>query len=225
MHVIFDIGSTLLEGPAEGPATRLTQALSVGIEKRATINRILFTSNYTDPEQLSMQLADQLGIRLVSVRSAVMSIWEAQYTEAYPIPGAREALALATAAGHKVAFVSNIWKPFLDAFYVHFGEWAERCPGFYSYQMGVAKPDSAIFSRAIAELGWLAQDTIVIGDTYRNDIVPAFRIGAKTIWLLHRPDKEKEDIVQVLNYKMPRPSLILSSIIELRPEHLISTNK
>jgi FMN phosphatase YigB (HAD superfamily) len=61
---------------------------------------------------------------------------------------------------------------------------------------------------------------VVIGDTYANDILPALTIGMKTVWVLHRPDKEKANITRVLNGLDPRPNLTLNSISELAAHHL-----
>jgi FMN phosphatase YigB (HAD superfamily) len=58
----------------------------------------------------------------------------------------------------------------------------------------------------------------MIGDTYRNDIRPALDLGMKTVWLLHRPDKERADLLEVLNDAAPRPDLTLAGIGDLRPE-------
>lgn len=57
---------------------------------------------------------------------------------------------------------------------------------FWSYQMGVAKPDPAPFSRARAMLKRKAvpsSHVIMIGDNYANDIIPAKQWGWRTIQL------------------------------------------
>ena len=56
----------------------------------------------------------------------------------------------------------------------------------------------------------------MIGDTYRNDILPAIQLGLRTIWILHRPDKERPALVDVLNGTLPKPDLTLPSIGELQ---------
>ena len=54
---------------------------------------------------------------------------------------------------------------------------------FSSAEFGLAKPDPAIFRLALQKTNCLPQQAIMIGDRLDNDIVPARRIGMKTIWI------------------------------------------
>lgn len=54
---------------------------------------------------------------------------------------------------------------------------------FSSADLGLAKPDSAIFRLALQKTNCLPQQAIMIGDRLDNDIAPARRIGMKTIWI------------------------------------------
>ena len=54
---------------------------------------------------------------------------------------------------------------------------------FSSADLGMAKPDPAIFSLALQKTNCLPHQAIMIGDRLDNDIVPAKRIGMKTIWI------------------------------------------
>lgn len=52
-----------------------------------------------------------------------------------------------------------------------------------SAEAGVAKPDKRIFEIALERGGCKPESAIMIGDRVDNDIVPAKRIGMKTIWI------------------------------------------
>ena len=54
---------------------------------------------------------------------------------------------------------------------------------FSSADLGLAKPDLAIFRLALQKTNCLPHQAIMIGDRLDNDIVPAKRIGMKTIWI------------------------------------------
>ena len=54
---------------------------------------------------------------------------------------------------------------------------------FSSADLGLAKPDPAIFRLALQKTNCLPHQAIMIGDRLDNDIVPAKRIGMKTIWI------------------------------------------
>ena len=54
---------------------------------------------------------------------------------------------------------------------------------FSSADLELAKPDPAIFKLALQKTNCLPHQAIMIGDRLDNDIVPAKRIGMKTIWI------------------------------------------
>jgi putative hydrolase of the HAD superfamily len=62
----------------------------------------------------------------------------------------------------------------IDCFFQHIVE---------SAVVGVRKPNPEIFSLAVDISGFEAGQTIVIGDSYTKDIVPARSIGCQTVWL------------------------------------------
>lgn len=49
--------------------------------------------------------------------------------------------------------------------------------------VGVRKPDPAIFSLGVKALGLKPEEVVVVGDSYKKDILPAQSIGCQTIWL------------------------------------------
>ncbi len=52
-----------------------------------------------------------------------------------------------------------------------------------SARVGVRKPDPQIFTLAIRQLGLAPAEVAVIGDSYKNDIQPANRLGCVSVWL------------------------------------------
>lgn len=49
--------------------------------------------------------------------------------------------------------------------------------------VGIRKPDPAIFGLGVDAMGIPAENIVVIGDSYKKDIVPAEKNGCSTIWL------------------------------------------
>ncbi|WP_312789142.1 HAD family hydrolase [Sphingobacterium sp.] len=49
--------------------------------------------------------------------------------------------------------------------------------------VGVRKPDPAIYALGVAEIGFLAQDVLVVGDSYSKDMASAKTVGCQTLWL------------------------------------------
>lgn len=63
-----------------------------------------------------------------------------------------------------------------------------------SKEVGVRKPDPAIFQIAIDRLGFPVKEITVIGDSYNKDIVPAVSLGCNAIWFKGAswdPEKDK----------------------------------
>ena len=59
--------------------------------------------------------------------------------------------------------------------------------------LGIRKPDPRIFEHGVKALGLLPEQTLVIGDSYRKDIVPAESLGCQAIWLKGKGWTEEED--------------------------------
>ena len=63
-----------------------------------------------------------------------------------------------------------------------------------SAEVGIRKPDPAIYRLGIEATGCPAADCVVIGDSFGKDIVPAHSLGCETIWLKGRGwDRETVD--------------------------------
>lgn len=216
MIALFDIGSTLIDGPPYGPARRLAEML--GLEKPAVsqLEHLLFRSPSATPQELAARISAELGVDAIE---ACTRLWNAQLTEAYVLPGAHQAMARLRKAGIPRAYLSNIWPPFYEHFRREFTEECDQ-PQFLSFQTGLMKPDPEFFHLALRQLAQPIENIIMIGDTYHNDILPAIRLGLKTVWILHRPDKERPALVEVLNGTAPKPDLTLPSIGELQVSNI-----
>ncbi len=75
--------------------------------------------------------------------------------------------------------------------------------------VGVRKPDPKIFELGVEALGLTPGETVVVGDSYRKDIVPAEKIGCQTIWIKGKGWTDEEDaqthpnIIKEINELIP----------------------
>jgi FMN phosphatase YigB (HAD superfamily) len=60
--------------------------------------------------------------------------------------------------------------------------------------IGIRKPDKRIFSLALDRLNSLPEETMVVGDSYKNDIAPAKELGCTTVWLDVKNWSTPEDV-------------------------------
>lgn len=59
--------------------------------------------------------------------------------------------------------------------------------------VGVRKPDPAIFALGVDALGLKPSEVLVVGDSYRKDILPARSIGCATAWIKGKGWTPEED--------------------------------
>ena len=62
--------------------------------------------------------------------------------------------------------------------------------------VGVRKPDPRIFMLGVEALGLQPSEVLVVGDSYKKDIVPAESIGCHVLWLKGKGWTAEEDAVQ-----------------------------
>lgn len=74
-----------------------------------------------------------------------------------------------------------------------------------SAELGVAKPDKMIFQKAFELAECQPLNSVMVGDRLDNDIIPAKKLGMKTVWLrkglsiYHSIDLSKNDVDWVID--------------------------
>jgi HAD superfamily hydrolase (TIGR01509 family) len=217
--IVFDIGSTLVTGPAQGPARRIAARAGLDASQKAALHQALMTTDFTGPAQVAAFIRDEFGIAGPGVETAVEQVWTAQLDEAVPIPGSAEVLTALAEADFQLAVLSNIWPPFLDAARRHFGWFIDDLVPhdrrIFSFRAGIKKPAPEMFLGLLRTAGVSSDRAVMVGDSYRHDIAPAAAVGMRTVWLLHEPVREAANVVDVLNHGASGPSLALGSISDL----------
>jgi HAD superfamily hydrolase (TIGR01509 family) len=130
-----------------------------------------------------------------------------------PYPGVKEMLTLLKPHYH-LAIVAN-QPPHFDPRIKALGLWDYFSAVIGSDDYGVRKPDPAIFLLALHKLGVKPEEAIMVGDRLENDIVPAKKLGLKTIWVkqgfarYQTPEKEEEKPTAILDSITDLPQLLL----------------
>lgn len=83
---------------------------------------------------------------------------------------------------YKITLVSNFYGNIHEVL-KNFGLLCSFNSIIESAVVGVRKPDPAIFTLGVKALGVEASETVVIGDSYSKDIIPAKAAGCHTVWL------------------------------------------
>jgi len=79
-----------------------------------------------------------------------------------------------------------------------------------SAEAGCAKPDLKIFNFALEQADCKPENTVMIGDRLDNDIVPAKKLGMKTVWV-----RQGFAEYQAIHNDSEKPDFIIDSIGEI----------
>lgn len=80
-----------------------------------------------------------------------------------------------------------------------------------SAELGMAKPDKAIFLKALEMLDCSPEKAVMIGDRLDNDIYPAMKLGMGTIWI-----KQGPSVYQQLDPSIAAPDHIIDCLSEIK---------
>ena len=74
--------------------------------------------------------------------------------------------------------------------------------------VGIRKPDHRIFSMGVKALGIKPEETIVVGDSFDKDIMPAKKAGCKAVWMKGEGWTDKQ-------YDESLPDAVITSLEDL----------
>ena len=95
----------------------------------------------------------------------------------------RKTLKELKARGYNQGLISNLWGFPVKALFEEdsLGKFIPASHRVYSYEEGFAKPDVELFRRACKRVGLAPQDCLMVGDHLENDILPALKLGMRTV--------------------------------------------
>ncbi|KJU82265.1 HAD-superfamily hydrolase, subfamily IA, variant 1 [Candidatus Magnetobacterium bavaricum] len=211
--MLFDIGSTLVNSRGRSPSALIAGFLNDPGITSADIGNIIMQEDLQTPDEVYVRLGDVFGDVDPCVRQEIAGLWATQSASLERLSAAKGVLRCFKDAGCKIGVVSNIWRPYYEAF-------KDACPELLelidyqalSFKEGYKKPAPEIFLRTLDALNSTPQATLMIGDTYDNDIGPAIALGMKTVWVLSRIEHERQALIGVLNGQRPRPLYCIEDI-------------
>ncbi len=204
----FDIGHTLVTGAAQSPRRLLGTALGLNEHQTKAVGKLIMTLWAETPETISEAVASILPSHEPSlVAQEVRRIWDDQITCVREIPEATALIRRLKQAAHSVGLISNIWHPFFLGFQKSCAEIDAMTDfHFLSYRIGVKKPAQDLYQKAVDAARRQGLDPCwMIGDSYELDMAPARLAGMQTLWILCRPERERDILADILNGKREPP--------------------
>lgn len=203
-------------GPARSPKKELVQILEVSPSEADNISRIIMREQFDDPDSVYKRFSTVYNHLTGKHRDKIKALWYDQENSAVEIEGGSETIRHLKGRNYKIGIISNIWTPYYRAFEKACPEIVSMLDGItLSYKEGAEKPDIDLFYKALRSIAATPDKTAIIGDTYEDDLMPAMKLGMKTVWVLSRPEKEVEAITNVLNNIWKNPDHTVQNIKEL----------
>jgi FMN phosphatase YigB (HAD superfamily) len=205
MFVFLDIGDTLVD-ESDFARFRHASVFRFFTERGCSITEEQYTA---DLNNLSMQgrltlfeqirwLAERNGgdtlLAMAVFRDYILWVAPEAPARFHPFPDARRTLAAlarpthATRSAYRLGIIANqpTWiRPRLRKWGL-LRYFDEECV-IISDEVAVSKPNPAIFQFGLLQAGVPAADAVMVGNDYAHDILPAKRLGMRTIWV------ERED--------------------------------
>jgi putative hydrolase of the HAD superfamily len=163
--------------------------------ERSLGDRSVIRPNHTFEETLHIKMELQFEILKINDRSLAGKIADACYSET------RQTILRAAKVlddlekRYPVILVSNFYgnlRTVLDEF--NLGKYFRQV--IESAEVGIRKPNPAIYALGIKALGLPPEEVAIIGDSYKNDIRPARQLGCPSIWLKGKGWDNKEDAIE-----------------------------
>jgi len=219
--VVFDIGATLVTGPPVAP-NKVIAALMDGVTP-AEVASVIMTTNLESAEQVCAALESRFGKVGARAVAGIEELWESQATAPTALEGASETVCALKARRLKIGLLSDIWNPYYAGVEIALPKVVACADSIVlSCRTGSRKPNADNFLQSLAELGVAASEAVMVGDTYEHDILPALKLGMRAIWVLARPDREADSIMQILNGEAPPPTLTVPDIAAVASAEMLS---
>lgn len=190
--VIFDAGGVLLLPDAEAGRAAIAElhAESIAADWHRAHYAALLALEQMEPIDWTAHrriIAQEVGVSDEHLDAAAALIEDVMASTWAPVDGAADTLRALSAAGYKLAVVSNAWGTI--------AQWLEQhkiCSVtddqmplvgavIDSHLVGVEKPDPRIFQLALDALDVVSERSLYVGDTVRFDVKGALRAGLQPV--------------------------------------------
>ena len=187
--IFFDVGSTLVD------ETLAYDHRAIDMIKNTSITFLEFDQIRRELSQLGYDGNSEAVKRLGLEKTP----WHTEDEVLYENAGS--VLEVLTKSGYNLGIIAN-QQPGLNQRLESFGILKYFSIIVSSSDVGLSKPDESIFKLAVSMAKSSAEKCLMVGDRLDNDIIPASRVGMKTIWIKNGLSKLQSDDLgeKIANY-------------------------
>ena len=206
--LLFDLDGTLLDNEIDKfipvylklfashvaphlPPQKFVAELLTGTQQMMTNDDFRLTLE----EKFGAHFYPALGVAKEKIEPTLNEFYEKRFGElrgeTKVIPSARAAVEWATQNGLKVGIATNALFP--RSAILQRLDWADVSADKFNYGvittfefMHFAKPSPEYYAETLAWLGARPEETLMIGNEWKNDIAPAHQVGINTFWVAPR---------------------------------------
>ncbi len=148
--------------------------------------------------------------RLARITAAYRSAYQSNWTV---LAGARELLGEIRARGARIAIVTNniVSEQVAKLKRLELDGLVDTL--VVSEAVGASKPDARIFTHALAEVGALAEDAVMLGDNWKADVEGAVAAGIRAVWFNPRRQTRPAGLPGVREIHALEPAAAIADIL------------
>lgn len=182
--LIFDFWGTLVENGVKSPTKQVKQTLGIRMpfpEYVTRMERAMMTKQFPALKEAFQSVCREFAIDCPEqVLEELVGLWNASWMLAKPYDEVQEVLSQLHKK-YRLILISNT-----DASSIHHVLDKFSLQGFFerillSCDLGMIKTDKNFLKTVLTESNIAMEDCLLIGDSIQSDIIPAQRIGMKTI--------------------------------------------
>ena len=180
--IIFDLFATLTIGKAN-PEAKIISEFNLKQEYYSVEAAITYSKKFKDMNSYIRNIIKNLNLEDTTLtREKILKIFKEDVAGESLRKEAPEILMYLKSKGYKLGLISNIpnpWYKILEKSKIN--QYFDVIS--YSYELDLLKPNPEIFRHTLKKLNVSAKEAVMIGDSMRNDLMPASSLGMHTYLL------------------------------------------
>jgi len=191
--VIFDLFNTLTFGGCD-PEERIREKYRLARDYHF-VEKFVCGTKFVDKESYFKTVIKGIGLSYTPENiKDIVAIFETERKKEKIHPDAEKVLTEFKSKGYKIGLISNIANPDFDLIAPSsLKKYFDAI--IFSYEIGIIKPDPKIFELCLQKLNAQPSETLIIGNSFKSDIMGAKALGINGILIAkEKPDFSKTDI-------------------------------